>query len=359
MHMKPAVADHILGRRLQLAQGMRWVWGAHGDHFARLLTAIDDDPYPLAAVIREADGLVRSNVGCWVTARHDVAIAVLTDGRFGDAAPDGADRGAAMQPLGLAPPHLVAEPDRDELSAVCTAYATRLPPDFDLITDYARPCAAALAAALSGLPPEPLATVATDLAPTLNVELAAQRLDTAVRVSAALSRLRDLGAAEDAVALAVALIEPMTAAVGNALAVLLPDRWSRAWADTAAATALVTEILRYESPVQIRTRVATADTTLAGQAVAAGQQVALLVGGANRDPRVFLEPDRFLPGRESDGARPIAAGPTGSTIALLTELAIAALARHRPTLGFTGPPVRTGRSPVLRGWHAFPLAVTA
>ncbi|GAA1388380.1 cytochrome P450 [Pseudonocardia kongjuensis] len=359
MRKERDVADHVLGSRLQLAQGMRWVWGIHGDHYARLLTAIDADPYPLAAAVRETDGLVRSNVGGWVTARHDVATTLLSDDGFGAGAPDGSDPEAVVQPLDLAPPRPVAGPDRDALAAVCAERAARLAPEFDLVTDYARPCAAVLAAVLAGLPPEPLTAVSADLAPALSVELAAQQLDTAVRVRAALARLRELGAAEDAVALVVALTEPVTAAIGNAGAALLPDHWSGVWAEPTAAAGVAAEILRFEAPVQIRTCVAQADTIVGGQAIAAGEQVAVLVGGANRDPDAFPEPDRFRLDRESGAAVPIGAGPAGATVALLTELAIAALAAHHPSLGLAGTPVRPSRSPVLRGWHAFPLAVAA
>jgi cytochrome P450 len=55
----------------------------------------------------------------------------------------------------------------------------------------------------------------------------------------------------------------------------------------------VEECARWDAPVQARTRVATADLELGGQRVAAGQTLFLLLGAANRDPRVFSDPDRF------------------------------------------------------------------
>ncbi|PRY00460.1 cytochrome P450 [Allonocardiopsis opalescens] len=353
------LADHELGRRLQLAQALRWVHGAHGDHYARLLTGFDDDPYPLAAAVREADPLVRSAVGAWVTARYEVAAAVLADGRFGEHAPDGSDPGPVVQPLDLAPPGPAVRLDPGALAAVCADRAERLPPAFDLVADYARPCAAAMAAGLLDLPPAPLAALSAELAPALNVELAAQRLATAVSVPAALLRLKELGAAEDAVALVVALTEPVAAAVGNAVAALLPDRWPGGCAEPDAAAAVAAETLRFDPPVQIRARVAQQDVELAGRAVAAGEQVVVLVGGANRDPRAFTEPDLFRPDREPGPAEPIGPGAAGSTVHRLTALALAALAAHRPDLAPAGAPLRPRRSPVVRGWHSFPLAVAA
>jgi Cytochrome P450 len=54
----------------------------------------------------------------------------------------------------------------------------------------------------------------------------------------------------------------------------------------------IEEILRYESPVQECTRVAAQDLEVGGQQIAAGQALLLLLGAANRDPRVLRDPDR-------------------------------------------------------------------
>jgi cytochrome P450 len=55
----------------------------------------------------------------------------------------------------------------------------------------------------------------------------------------------------------------------------------------------VEEILRLESPVQMLPRTARCDVEIAGQRIRAGQLIILLLGGANRDPRVFTDPGRF------------------------------------------------------------------
>jgi cytochrome P450 len=62
-----------------------------------------------------------------------------------------------------------------------------------------------------------------------------------------------------------------------------PDLWPAA----------VEEILRIESPVQMTARTAQQDVEIAGQRLPAGTMVAVLLGGANRDPRVFSDPTRF------------------------------------------------------------------
>jgi len=73
-----------------------------------------------------------------------------------------------------------------------------------------------------------------------------------------------------------------------------PDQWSdwRADYEGLVATALE-EIVRYASPVVHFGRTAAVDTTVGGQAIAAGEQVVFWYGSANRDEAVFASPDRF------------------------------------------------------------------
>ena len=84
--------------------------------------------------------------------------------------------------------------------------------------------------------------------------------------------------------------------VGNGLSAMLQH--GRALApladaeDTALARA-VEELIRYDSPLQLFERTAVADTVIGGIVVAAGTKVAALLGSANRDPALFIEPDRF------------------------------------------------------------------
>lgn len=57
------------------------------------------------------------------------------------------------------------------------------------------------------------------------------------------------------------------------------------------ATTAVDEFIRWVSPVSNMRRTVTEDHELHGQQLAAGDEVLLLYGSANRDPRVFDEPD--------------------------------------------------------------------
>lgn len=83
--------------------------------------------------------------------------------------------------------------------------------------------------------------------------------------------------------------------IGNGIVVLLenPQQRARLRDDPDLWPAAVEEILRLESPVQMTGRTATQDIDFAGHHVAAGEMVALLLGGANRDPQVFTDPSSF------------------------------------------------------------------
>jgi cytochrome P450 len=57
--------------------------------------------------------------------------------------------------------------------------------------------------------------------------------------------------------------------------------------------AAMDEILRLHSPIQATTRIAYADVAIGRRLIRRGESVTLLLGSANRDPRVFPEPDRL------------------------------------------------------------------
>ena len=67
--------------------------------------------------------------------------------------------------------------------------------------------------------------------------------------------------------------------------------------DPGAIPSFVEECLRLEGPIKGSFRLALRDTKLGGVDVPAGAIVMALVGAANRDPRVFEDPDRFDPKR--------------------------------------------------------------
>src|SRR5262249_53873844 len=72
-------------------------------------------------------------------------------------------------------------------------------------------------------------------------------------------------------------------------------------------TNFVEECLRLDGPIKGSFRLALHDTKLAGVDIPAGSMVMAVIGAANRDPRVFEDPDRF-DAKRSNARRNIAFG---------------------------------------------------
>ncbi|MCC2980855.1 cytochrome P450 [Sphingomonas sp. IC4-52] len=72
-----------------------------------------------------------------------------------------------------------------------------------------------------------------------------------------------------------------------------PGEKQKLQADGSLLTNAVHEITRMVSPVIYMRRTATVDTELEGQRIAEGEKVIMYYGAANRDPRMFADPDRF------------------------------------------------------------------
>jgi cytochrome P450 len=94
-------------------------------------------------------------------------------------------------------------------------------------------------------------------------------------------------------------IETTEATILNAMWALLthPDVLAEVRDDPALLSAAIEEAMRWEPAVQTCTRHATGDTAVGGVAVSAGDTVQCMIGGANRDPALFADPDRFDPKR--------------------------------------------------------------
>ena len=69
-----------------------------------------------------------------------------------------------------------------------------------------------------------------------------------------------------------------------------PEQWARL-RDGADMSIAVEELIRFVTPVHNMCRVAVEDTVLSGSAVAAGEQLMLMYGSANRDPAHFTDPE--------------------------------------------------------------------
>ena len=84
--------------------------------------------------------------------------------------------------------------------------------------------------------------------------------------------------------------------LGNGMKALIEqrDQWRRLAGGEVDAVTAVEELLRWDSPLQMFARwVLEPGVQIAGQPLAVGEQVAMLFGSAQRDPRRFDHPDRF------------------------------------------------------------------
>jgi cytochrome P450 len=104
--------------------------------------------------------------------------------------------------------------------------------------------------------------------------------------------------------------EEVTGLITNALYLLAghPDQRAELIADPSLIPAAVEEVLRYETIVQHLVKSTTRPVELYERVVPEGARVILLYGSANRDERVFADPDRFDITRRERGLASFGAG---------------------------------------------------
>ncbi|OBI15240.1 cytochrome [Mycobacterium sp. E2327] len=107
--------------------------------------------------------------------------------------------------------------------------------------------------------------------------------------------LDDIEIAGFASMLGAAGAETVTKLVGNAVVVFAdyPDQWQLLQRDRTKIGAAVEELLRFESPSQYNVRYTLRQAALHDTTIPDGSAVLLINGSANRDERVFPDPDRF------------------------------------------------------------------
>lgn len=87
--------------------------------------------------------------------------------------------------------------------------------------------------------------------------------------------------------------------IGNGTLALLrnPDQLERLRDDSSLLDSAIDEMLRYDSPVQLDSRIARESVEIGGKRIEPGQRVLCALGAANHDPEVFPDPERFDVGR--------------------------------------------------------------
>src|SRR3984893_6421045 len=159
--------------------------------------------------------------------------------------------------------------------------------------------------------------------------------------------------------------ETTTNLIGSALYALSkwPDQKERLIArtgDTEAMKSAVEEFLRYESSVQLGNRITTAEVDVGGFRLGQGLRITLSIGGANRDPAQFPDPDRLDVAREPNRHLAFAFGIhtcAGINLARLeARVALSRFLRCFPRYALTADPVRDGRAR-FRGFLHLPASV--
>jgi cytochrome P450 len=408
-------------RRAEPAAIRYYQW--RGDPLARLMRPqTKADPYPLYADIRRR-GLVRSALGSWMTADHAAAESILRDRRFSSspvhqrgyrppAYPAGDPRAElpAADLLTMDPPdhtrirRLVSgaftpkaiaglEPWIREVTGRLLTSADAAA-GFDLIDALALPLPIAVICHLLGVPAQDQASfrawghaVAATLEP--QTSLAAENQSRAAEL-ALTSYLRDLVAKrradpdesllsalvaieEDgerlssaelvstALLLLVAGFETTVNLIGNGTVALLgePEHWERLQQEPAMVPSAIEELLRYDSPVQVTSRIATEDVDIDGTAIPKGDAVIVAIGGVNRDPGVFDQPDRVMIDRPNASRHLAFSLGThhclGAALGRLeARIAVEELTSRYPGLELAGPPVRRPLL-VTRGFETVPV----
>lgn len=155
--------------------------------------------------------------------------------------------------------------------------------------------------------------------------------------------------------------ETTTKLLGNALYWIWknPDQRRLVRDNPGWIPAWVEETLRYDASSQMLAREATEDLTYYGQRVPAGSRVLLLIGSANRDERVFTEPDRYDIRRDNTQAIPFGFGIhfcLGASLARLEGVAcLQEIDKRIDDFGFDPQGLARVHSSNVRGFMSMPM----
>ena len=141
-----------------------------------------------------------------------------------------------------------------------------------------------------------------------------------------------------------------------------PDQYARVRENPGLVPAAVEEALRHVSPIQGLYRTALSEYRVGSAAIPAGGRVLLLFGAANRDPRHYPEPDRFLVERNPTDHLGFGSGIhycLGAHLARLeATLVLGELVSRVESIELAGVPMWSG-NPSLRGLARLPLRLSS
>lgn len=137
--------------------------------------------------------------------------------------------------------------------------------------------------------------------------------------------------------------ETTTNMIGNSLIALHknPTQLDRLLTDQSLLPRAVAECLRYDTSAQVTSRATMEDMEIEGVSVPRDNTIFIFLGGANRDPLKFENPEQLIIGRDEQGSRMLSFGGgihycLGARLATVElEVALGALFKRMPAFGVT------------------------
>ncbi|ATL70236.1 cytochrome P450 [Nocardia terpenica] len=354
--MKPQYWFHWLSAQGVPRLAMK-TYARRGDQLARLMCSDSGlhDPYPLIEAIR-ARGRMGQFAFAYATADHDLVRTILRDNRLGVRAVESMKiprpllrlTDAKLPPNPVEPPSmLVIDPPehtrmrkpvasaftpraiarlRERVESVTEELLNALPSggSADLVSDFASQVPIAIISEMLGFPDSardrflgwgdamtPLLDIGIDwrsfrhavesmveMDHYLDDHIARLRREPGEDILSSLVTAGDLddrALKASASLLMGAGFETTVNLIGNGVVQLVNhrDQLERVLAEPDLWPNVVEEVLRYDAPVQTTARVAAEEVEIDGRRLRPGATVVLSLAGANRDPRVFEDPDRF------------------------------------------------------------------
>jgi cytochrome P450 len=376
------------------------------------------DPYPVLATLR-ANGPVlwHEPMGMWLATTHESVTKVLRSRSFGRLWADW-EPTDELEPFNALhrnqmmenepPAHtrlrkLVAgafgrghvERMRPRIEQLAAEMVEQLDDRFDVLADYAEPMPVYVIADLLGVPredhqllrswsqaivhmyePRPSAEVksaAVEASTAFSDYVRAVVTDRREAVSSGeggedlisdLIRERGRGAklTDDELVASVVLLlnaghEASVNTFGNGMYALLThtEQLARITSGEVPMEVALEELIRFDAPLQLFERTATADVEICGQLIKGGQKIACLMGSANRDAEAFSDSDTFDVGRDPNPHVGFGMGRhfcLGAPLARLElQISMTHLLRRFPRLELVGEAPRRPTW-VLRGFES-------
>ncbi|MEO9898080.1 MAG: cytochrome P450 [Paracoccaceae bacterium] len=130
--------------------------------------------------------------------------------------------------------------------------------------------------------------------------------------------------------------------MGNAFKCLLDHKTDRKYLNPEYIANTVEELLRYDPPLHVFTRFVYEDCNIGSVALNCGDEIALVLGAATRDPALCDTPDTFTPNRNATPHTSFGGGPhfcVGAPLARLEmQIALPALMFAWPNMRLAGTP---------------------